>query len=313
MNYTKIHNELVNGRLTIPVSILVVLLLRLLAGVKYDDWVAWGIFFMHVLIGILFMRINHSYPIIEKRTIMPSVFFLLFTGTNPFVYYDLKENLICVGMVLCVVSALNAYQNRNSQIDSFNISLILSIIGIFSFPFLLFIPFFWYVFYKFKSLNFRSFFASFAGILTVCMFLVAWCVYKDDFSFFMAKVREAEGLLLSVESIHLSLSYCIYIGFIFVLLIISKIHAYLAKSSEKIRTNAYLQYLYLMSILVLIFSVLFDKEITRWMLILYIPVTLLAARYFTLTTSKFSAYLLLFVFCFFLGMYFWDIYGIGII
>ena len=175
MGIKQIHKILSEGVVTFLAFIVLAFFARIFAGVTLYEYIPWIVFIIQIGIAILLVRISYEYQIISKRTSLPAIFFMLFTASNPVLYYNLAATISAFAMVLCLVISFKNYHNPKSQTSSFNIALILTAGSVFCWqPLLFFIPLFWIGFWWFRAFNARSFFASLLGILTVYLFLFTW-------------------------------------------------------------------------------------------------------------------------------------------
>jgi hypothetical protein len=258
------------------------------------------------------LNLTQRYVIIREKTFLPAFFYLLLAGVNPLYFYDLRGSVAAFLVVLCLLILFDTYQKPLSQRNALNMSLVLTLGSLYWAPLLLLFPLFWYGMYWFKSLNFKTFFASLMGLAAVCLFLFAWSIFKDDWTVFVQMLPDWSALwdfrfppLVTVTELVTN----IFLGILFVL---SVVQIFMAGVSEKIQARTFLSYL---SALAAVIAILFlgqnqwEKE---WSLILYVPVSLLFAHYFTLAQRLAGMWLFLFTIVFFLSMFAWQWFsGIG--
>ncbi len=309
MDIKQIHKLLTGGYLVLPVFILLAFLSRVFAGITFHDYISWIVLAIQIGIAFLLLQINHEFRVIEKRTFLPATFFLLFTASNPALYENLQSNISALAIVLCLIPVLKNYHNNQSQASSFNIALILTSVSIFCWqPLLFFIPLFWIGFQWFRCFNVRVFFASILGILTVYLFLSAWCLYNNDWTMFYNQLSQI-GEVFSIQLIELHWLDWVVGAFIVILLIISAIDIFMTGFSEKVRTTLFFKFLYLLIIVSFILacflnSVINDIQVTTSALISFIT-----GYYFTMSdNNKWATYLLLFTILFFVWYYVFQIF-----
>ncbi|MCC8146000.1 MAG: hypothetical protein LIO93_06100 [Bacteroidales bacterium] len=278
-------------------------MLRLLRKEDGDAPALWSATLLQMGIAIYMLYLSQAFVIIRQRSLLPAFFYLLLTGTNPALFFDPIGSIAAFGVTFCLFFLFSTYQNSQSQKEILNIALLIGLISLLWFPVLFLLPLFWYGMYRFKSLNFRTFFAGFAGILIVYLSLFCWSLYKEDLSIFFDKIPDLSSLW-SFQSFGFTLKNWLMMGMLFFLLILSGINIFMAGISEKIRTIITLRYLYLFAFIIIILFLLNINWGSEWTLILYIPFSYLFAHYFTLATQKWSSWLFLFTIVFFIGMYF---------
>lgn len=306
MNLKRTHKMITSGRLTVPLVILFSAGMRLFYGVGFNEYIVWINFAIQTAVAFLLLKINHDYTIISKKTFLPFLFFMLFFAADVDSYADLYGNISVVLMALCLGQAFKTYQDADSHLESqafsYNIAFILTAGSILCWsPLVLFIPVFWVGFYYFKSLNFRSFFASVFGILTVYLFLSVWAIYNQDWSIFLDKIFQFE--LYQPVWIDFSWYEWMIWGVVLFLIIISGINIFISGFSERIRTWKFLQFLFLMAVVCIVAMCVFQLLFPVVHLILYIPFALIIGHYFTLSESKWGVYLFLLTVVFYLTYY----------
>ena len=303
MNFKQIHRILSGGVLTFPISIVLAFFARIFAGITFHDYFSWIIFLIQIGIAVLLVRINYEYQIIRKRTFLPAAFFMLFTASNPALYVNLTGTISAFIMILCLVLAFKNYHNQGAQVSSFNISLILTIGGIFCWQALLaFIPLFWVGFWWFRSFNVRTFFASLLGIFTVYLFLFAWCLYDHNLTYFYEKIPHIKEIS-SVIWIELQWFDWIVVAYFIFLLVLSAIDIFMLGFSEKIRTTLFFKFLYLLVIALFIFACFFDFMTNDIQTIIYFSIAFISGFYFAISENKLATYLLIFTILFFITSY----------
>ncbi|MDR1369347.1 MAG: DUF6427 family protein, partial [Dysgonamonadaceae bacterium] len=174
MNLKRIHNALISGRFTIIIFIILVFVMRLLTRPDLGSIAFWVAFLTQIGISISLLHVNHVYTIVRGRTMLPTVFFLLMSGTSPLFYTEWKGSVIAAGVLVCLICLFASYQKPNSQLNALNIGLILTLCSFVWPPVWFLFPLFWYGFYEFQCLNIKTFFASIIGIITVYLFAFVW-------------------------------------------------------------------------------------------------------------------------------------------
>ena len=304
MDIKQVHKILSGGILTFLAFIVLAFLARIFAGVTFHDYRPWGVFIIQTGIAVLLAQISYEYQIIKKRTFLPATFFMLFTASNPVLYNNLATTISTFAMVLCLIISFKNYHKSNSQTGSFNIALILTTGSVFCCKSLLFfIPLFWIGFKWFRALNARSFFASLLGIFTVYLFLFTWCFYNDDLNFFYDRFHFFKEIV-SVKWIELQWHDWVVVAFFIFLLLLSAVDIFILGSSEKIRTTLFFKFLYLLAVVLFIFSCFFDYMVNDIQTIIYFSIAFISGFYFAMNdNNKLVTYLLIFTILFFIISY----------
>ncbi len=286
MTLTQLHRTLITGRWVIPIIVLLAFGARLMVGISFDEITPWIVFTLQLAVALLLSQINHIFAVISRRTILPAFFFLLFSMSDPLYYYNWVGNLSSMLIAICFFLAVKNYQNEKSQIASFDIALILTVGSFFCWPVLIyFIPLFWIGFYYFRSLSWKSFFASLIGILAAYFFLSGWSIYKGNLTLLFERMPRIESFS-QFNVIELSVFDWITMGFVVFLLIVSGLDIFMVGVSEKIRTMSFFRFFYLILAVSLIFLFIFYPAMKNLIFIFSVPASFVLARYFTMSEKK---------------------------
>ncbi|MDR3060905.1 MAG: DUF6427 family protein, partial [Dysgonamonadaceae bacterium] len=271
MSLKQIHHSLISGWFTVIVFILLVFIMRLLSQPDWNDPAFWAAFLLQVTISLALLQVNHTFTIIRSQTILPALFYLLMTGGTPLFYTAWQGSIAAFGVLICLIYLFGSYQKPASQLNALNIGLILTFCSFVWPPVLLLFPFIWYCFYAFRSLNFRTFFATIIGIMTVYLFVFAWNIYHGGIrNFFEMLPQWQEFLVIHPFSLD-SLDILVFV-LLAVLFVISGFDIFVSGLSEKIRARTYLKYLYLTTICITVVMNLQSEWKANWTLILCLPV-----------------------------------------
>lgn len=305
MDTSKLYKNFISSRVVLLIIFLVLIVIRLLDNQGGSIIIFWSTAAIQIGIALFLLFLNQSFIMVRQRSLLPAFFYLLFTATNPDLFYNLNASLGALIIAFCFYFLLSSYQNPNSQKAAFNISLLLTLGCFLSFPLIAFLPLFLYGMYKFRSMNWRTFFASILGILTIILFTFVWAIYKNDLSIFLNIFNSVFNNFLSPELFNLSTKEWIVISLLILLLFVSGINLFMHGISEKIQTIIILSYLYIFSLLTFIPVFLYATYHTHWLsAIIYIPLSIIYTHYFTVTNNKWTNILFLFTFIFFIAIYY---------
>ena len=306
MNIRKIHKSFIHHRLPLIIALLIFIALRI-PWIGKGETLELGVsMFIQIGTALFLVHVVQKYTFIRQRTLLPALFYLLLVGTNSLFFYDLKGSIFSFLILLCLLFLFDAYQKPFSQRNALNISLVLTLGSFYWTPLLLFFPLFWYGMYKLECLTIKTFFANLTGWAVVYFFLFSWSVYKDDWAVFIQMLPDLSALWtfhfphsVSIEDLVAN----IFLGSLFIL---SVFNIFLLGIAEKAQTRTLLGYL---SVLTVVIAILFlgqnqwDKE---WLLILYVPLSIVLAHYFTLSQKRATMWLFLFTVLFFLLLFAWQ-------
>jgi hypothetical protein len=296
MSIGKIYRAFVSDWVMLIACVLAFLVFRLQGDLSEVN--LWICTLLQIGIASSLLLINSIFSIIRRRTLLPAFFYLLLTGWNPIFSYDLTGSIATLLTILNYWFLFTAYQKSDSQLNAFNISLILVLCSFFQPQLLLFFPLFWIGFYWFQSFNLRVFLASLMGIVAVYWIIFAWSIYLDDRQILIAMLPKQEKILF-INEFYLSDYERISFGIILFILIFSGFNLFILSISEKVKTVSFLKYMYVSSFIFLLLALAQNEYRSYWESVLYIPVSLIFAHYFTLANKLIVKILmLLFIFSF---------------
>jgi len=290
------------------IAIVVFIALRL-PGSEKGFSLLWGIpLVIQLGIALLLLQLVHVFSIMRQRSLLPAFFYLLLTGTNSLFFYDLIGSIASLLITFCFFFLFDSYNNPRSQQNAFNISVLLAAGSLYWPPMLLFLPFFWIGLLQLRSFNGRTFFAGVLGFVMIALFLFTWSVYKGDWTIFLDYLNRYKVLgdvqQWDIRSVlQVSSKEWIREGFVVVLFFLSIWRILISGISEKVRTRTFLNYLYIFPLFVLALVFFQSEGKQEWILISYVPISLLIAHFFTFTIKEWSSWLLLIAILFFLIMF----------
>lgn len=304
-----IHQSFVIGFLPLSLFILFFIFIRFLDGCDWLDPIVWLTVGIQLCIAFLLLYVTQTFAITRERSYLPVSVFLLMAGTDTVLYHDWVGSLLALSVLICLYLLFHTYQNQKSQGISFCISAILTCGSLWWQSNLLLLPLFWYGFYRFQSLNSRTFFAAVLGILCIYLFLFSWCIYIDDLQAFVAFLPDSG--LFRLRLFDFNLQELLILGYIALLFILSLVNIYFIGISEKVKTVSFLTYLLVFSFVVFIFFMLFNQWDKKWASIFYMSISLPVSHYFTMVKKSSTVWLIFATILFFLGMFVWRVYFSG--
>jgi hypothetical protein len=301
----RIHKNFIQRRFPLALASVLFFAIRI-PWVDQDLHILWSVAIIQTGVALSLLYLAQVQRIIRQRTLLPAFFYLLLTGANPALFYDLRGSISAFLTVLCLASLFNAYLTPGSQRNALNIAVILTA-GSFYWPPLLFLfPPMWYGMIRFKSLNIKTFLANLIGILLVCLLGAAWCVGKNDWTPFTQLLADWSALG-EFQLFSLNMKRGAMILFLLFLFILSGVNIFMAGISEKVRTISLLSYLYLLTAFLFLFFLIQNQWDGEWLSIVYIPLSLLIAHYFTFSKKTWESWLFLLTIVFFLltAVWYW--------
>ena len=247
-------------------------------------------FLLIIFIAFIIQRICDRDMLTSERTRLPFLLFILLISTNPGLlpFKEVSIVLLCIAFMIHELSV--SYQSPEATGRFFNAGALIGISGLLVPQVLWIIPLLWIGMYQFRSLNFKSFAASLTGILIIYWFILAWCVWKHDFSIF-------SSLFSSITDFHIistsTLFHPYMIGFagLFLLLILAFLHINTNASSNSVRVRMMLSFLLNMSVWSLLLIILYSKNSDSFIAILYLPASVIMSYFIYNIRNVFRFYI----------------------
>jgi hypothetical protein len=305
MDIQKIHTDFVTRHTPLMIAFGAFFALRLPWLGRGNLWEFLASAVIQVLIALFILYLTQLYRIIRYQTLLPAFFYVLLVGTNPLFFYDLRGSISALLFVSCLAFLFQSYHNPLSQWNILSISSILTLGSFYWAPLLLTFPLFWQGMYRFQVLNRKNCMACLTGIAMIFLFLFAWSVYKNDLTIF-ERTLSGWSAAYDFRFGFPSIRGWVKIAFLIFLLTLSGIRIFTAGVSEKMQTTNILYFLFMLTG-ILFFALLLQSQWTpEWLLILYIPISLLVAHYFTHSSKENELRLFLLTIFFFLGTFAWE-------
>ena len=236
-----------------------------------------GLFLM-VLPVFVIQRINDVEMLIRERTRLPFMIFILLASTNAG-FIPLNEvSVVLICIVFMIYELFNSYQLPESTGRFFNAGLLIGFAGLFMPQVLWYVPLLWIGMYQFRSISYKSFFASLVGVLIVYWFVLAWCVWNHDFSIFASLYSSLTSVDIFSNSALLQY-YRIGFALVVALLITASFFIKMDAFNNSVRVRQMLSFLLNMSVWTLILLFLYSKSPDSFMAILYLPVSVVIAYF----------------------------------
>ncbi len=231
-----------------------------------------------VLTAFIIQRISDIEMLIRDRTRLPFMLFVLLMSTNAGLFPFREVSVVLLCLVFMIYELFNSYQLPEATGKFFNAGALIGIAGLFMPQVLWFVPLLWIGMYQFRSLSFRSFMASLIGLLIVYWFVLAWGVWKHDFSMFASLYSSLSdfGFFSIVTSFQY---YQIGVIGVVLLLILALFHIKIDAFSNSVRVRQMLFYLLNLSVWSLVLIFLYGKIVDSLLAILYLFGSVLIAYF----------------------------------
>lgn len=257
-------------------------LYELLFATLQKNHIASGILSMAIygLLLALIIRFNIIHFLLEERTFMPAIFYLMLAASYPFA---LQLNPILIStpfLLIALLLLIRGDEHRADPMALFNASLVLAAGSLFFLKMLWFIPFLWITATIIRPIKWRGIINPILVLLMLLLFLITYYwVFRDDLSLLKSLLRE--NLSLSYElRYRLEVPQMILYGYLLILIIISSIHMLSRYQFRKIIIRKLYLVLFILFVYVLLFALLISAYTAELTAFLAIPLAYLFSNYF---------------------------------
>jgi hypothetical protein len=250
-----------------------------------------GLFEKHILLskivallflllqGIMIIRINARYVLIQERTFLPAFFFLVISSFFPFL---LNFSFFLFGSFFILVMLeiiFSVYKAEPNSFRFFESGLLIGIASLFYAKLIFLLPFLWVVALILRPFYWREWVLPILGLLIpyLMVFSILYLSDKDSMSLF---VNLFDNLFLHSYSFRLNWTNMVFSGFLLILILIASIYMLKVFQFRKIYIrNYYLSFFWLFVLGLLVFVILSGFEIGM-IYILAIPVSFIFSNFF---------------------------------
>lgn len=247
---------------------------------------AGGAFLLH--------RANYALVLIREKTLFPFLFYLLLLSTNPN-FFPLKATSVGVFcLILAIYLLFVSYHDPEAIDEMFKIGLVFGLGSLFWVQIFWFVPLFWIGMYRFRVWNKKVFVALLVGILTIYWFVLAWCVWQNDYSLFTEPVRVVAENLSLLRFRNAGIFEWISLFYIVLLVVIASLNILTHEHEDNLRTRQFLSYLMIFMIWSMGLFFLYEQSAEEFLHIACIPASILIAHFFTVRHNRYASLLFYF-------------------
>jgi len=232
-----------------------------------------------MLISYILIRIGVRDQLLQQRSLMPAVFFILFTAALPDARQVSPALISSLFYILCFVILFEVQDKKPDTLSIFVTSLILVLGSMFCLKLIWFIPLIWVSLWTMRQVTWRELFYPVVAymLLTLLLFTWYWGV-RGNGAGFVELLTENLAFTGSFEPYHFSV-YLFY-GFILLLVLIASI--YMANRFGTMKTLA--QKIYQVMFYMFLAGILFFHFIARFdptsLVYIALPVAFVLSNYF---------------------------------
>ncbi len=238
-----------------------------------------GLVFYAILI-VLIVRFNVIHFLLEDRSYMPAVFFLLLNVSFP---HPLQINpflISTVFMVLALLILIKGDEHRADPLALFNATLLLAVGSLFYLKVIWFIPFLWITAAVIRPLKWRGLINPILVLSMMALFHVCYYwVFRDDLSLF-TRILHNNLEIYDVQVPHFETAVWILFSYLFLLIAVSSFHLLSRYQARKIIIRKLYKVLFMLFVYCTLFYILISGYNPEVIILLAIPVAYLFSNYF---------------------------------
>ena len=232
------------------------------------------------LLIVLIIRLNIIHFLLEDRTYMPAIFFIMLAASYP-PALQLSPVLVSAPFLLiALLMLIRGDEHRADPLALFNASLVLAAGSLLYLKILWFIPFLWITATIIRPLKWRGIINPFLVLIMLLLFSITYYwVFRDDLS--LLKTLLNGNLSLSHEKLYrFETPQMILYGYLLVLIVISSIHMLSRYQFRKIIIRKLYLVLFILFIYVLLFALFISSYRVELTAFLAIPLAYLFSNFF---------------------------------
>lgn len=251
-------------------------------------------FLLVLLQGFLLIRFNNKYILIEGRTYLPALFFVIIAGSFAELRVLHPVMFANIFFILALDLLFDSYKKEklfsNFYIAAFLVSLG-SLLYINAVYFMLMI---WIGLAILRPFNWREWFVTFIGFATPCLITLALFYLNDRLPELINSTKAS--LLTPVAPFKLMFSHYVFLAYSLLLALISAFFFYTGSNAKKISTRKYFMTFFWMLFFSPALYILIKTVSIEAIFILAIPLSYFYANYFMELRSKWIGEVLFIVF-----------------
>lgn len=289
----QLQNRIAESGITLAVASVFAMGIWLLNGlIAKQLWPQLAFFVASVY---LFVELSNQNALLRVRSRMVSSIFILLSCTACFLFPYFDSGIV----QLCFMSALlllfQTYQDEQAMGRSFYAFLCIGLSSMVYVHTLWYVPVIWILMAKqLQSLNWRTWLASFIGLLTPYWFSLLWFLvprhFDDEWAMDLSPVGEHFSQLFdfNYEAPSFRLGHILVIVFTVILTTTGIIHFWRYSFEDKIRIRLLYGFFAVFAIFTLVFILVQPQHFQVFMPLFFIGASPLIAHVLTLTSSRLS-------------------------
>jgi hypothetical protein len=232
-----------------------------------------------ILIGYMLIRIGVRDQLLDQRSLMPAIFFLIFTAALPEARQLSPELVGSVFYLLCFAIIFEVFDKKPDTFSIFTASVLLVVGSMFYLKLIWFVPLMWGSLRTMRTVTWRELFYPVAAYLILALFLFTWYwgVMGEGARFWQV-VAENMAFSGSFTPEHFSV-YLLY-GYILLLVIVASIYMVNHFRTRKTVVQNTYQVMFYMFVVGILFFLFVARFKPSSMVFMAFPVSYVLSNYF---------------------------------
>jgi len=231
-----------------------------------------------MLISYMLIHIGVRDQLLHQRSLMPAIFFILFTVALPAAREVSPALIGSVFYLLCFIILFEVHDKRPDTLSIFSASLLLVLGSMFYLKLIWFIPLIWISLWTLRQVTWRELLYPVAAYALLALFLFTWFWgIRDNGADFIALITENLSFDDGFQSYHFS----VYILYAYVLLLVSIASIYIAQGFQSMKTSVQtiFQVMFYMFVAGFAFFVFITRFDPTSLVFIAFPVTFVLSNY----------------------------------
>ena len=227
----------------------------------------------------MLIRIGVRYVLLDFRSLMPAIFFLIFSAVLPGTQQVSPALVGSIFYLSCFAILFDVHDKPPNTFSIFMASLVLALGSMFYLKLIWFLPLLWISLGTLRPVNWRELFYPVIAYLLLGFFLFAWYWgVQNDAPGFENLIRENLQLRGSFKPLHFSV-YLFY-GYFMLVVLVASIYMINRFQARKTVTQNIYQVMFFMFLAGLLFFIFVSRFDTTSLIFISFPITFILANYF---------------------------------
>jgi len=234
---------------------------------------------MMMLISYMLIRIGVRYQLLDQRSLMPAIFFIIFATALPEARQVSPALVGSVFYLLCFAILFEVHDKKPDTFSVFTASVFLVLGSMFYLKLIWFIPLMWASLRTLRPVTWREIFYPIVAYIILALFLFTWYwgVLADGTQF---RQVVAENMAFSGGFIPYHLSVYALYGFLLILVMVASVYMVKHFRSHKTVVQVIYQVIFYMFVVGLLFFVLVARFDPASLLFVAFPVSYVLSNFF---------------------------------